>query len=313
MITYFFDFIIIAILLYCLYWMYWVVHSFFYHRKLHLWKLQLFLICAVVFGAVFYGSFVEPRLLIEKTISLNFGKTDQHENIKVVFLTDLHLGRYKKDGFLNKVTDKVLAQKPDLILLGGDFILNKESDARYLSPLSRLQGITTYAVLGNHEFNLGSYDLRRYKDKTVQLRQLFSKLNIKILENGNEVIDIDGQKLALLGVADLFAGQDDLKQAKQGIDADMPTILLSHNPDIILNNESKSIDLILSGHTHAGQIRLPYLGSIPKIPDKLGRAYDSGLFNLDGNYLYISAGLAESGVRARLFNRPEITVLNIDL
>jgi predicted MPP superfamily phosphohydrolase len=71
-------------------------------------------------------------------------------------------------------------------------------------------------------------------------------------------------------------------------------------------------DLILTGHTHGGQIRLPLIGSLAPIPTNLGRAYDMGLFNISGGQMFISRGIGESGTRARLFCRPEISILNVN-
>jgi predicted MPP superfamily phosphohydrolase len=108
------------------------------------------------------------------------------------------------------------------------------------------------------------------------------------------------------------ADRDDYKKAVANIDATAPQIVLSHTPDIILKNIA-SADLILSGHTHGGQIRLPGIGAIPEIPTFLGRQYDEGLFNLGDQQLFITRGVGESGTRARLFCPPEISILTIDL
>ena len=87
---------------------------------------------------------------------------------------------------------------------------------------------------------------------------------------------------------------------------------MSHNPDAVLSEITvEKADLVLSGHTHGGQIRLPWLGSISGMPNILGREYDLGLFDYQGTNLLISAGLGETGPRARLFNPPEIILLNL--
>jgi predicted MPP superfamily phosphohydrolase len=93
-----------------------------------------------------------------------------------------------------------------------------------------------------------------------------------------------------------------------------PLILLSHNPDVILRDEHKRAALIISGHTHGGQFRLPLIGAIAPIPNELGRRYDRGIFTLDnGVILAITQGMGETMARARIFCPPEILMLKINL
>jgi len=258
-----------------------------------------------------YGSFIEPRLIKITQTDIKLDKLDQ--NVKIALITDTHLGPYKKQGFVKKIVQKTFAQNPDLILLGGDFIFQKEDHIRYLEPIKILcSEIPCFAVTGNHEYNLGKAYDPKIKDKTGLLRQLFYNWNIILLENQNQSIDIKGQTILIAGISDLWTGLDDLDQASQNLPEKSIKLLLSHNPDIIMNPTVENYDLILSGHTHAGQIRLPLIGSVASIPTEIGRAYDQGLFKLKKGYLYIASGLGESGTRARLFNRPELSIINLN-
>ena len=90
-------------------------------------------------------------------------------------------------------------------------------------------------------------------------------------------------------------------------------ILLAHNPDAIYLPGAEQVDLILSGHTHAGQIRLPWIGPVPSVGTELGKDYCYGLFKKEDTLLYVSSGIGESGPRARFFSLPEIALINIDL
>ena len=91
----------------------------------------------------------------------------------------------------------------------------------------------------------------------------------------------------------------------------MPIILIAHNPDAILYSNADRADLVIAGHTHGGQIRLPWIGSIARIPTILGNDYDKGLFEYGDQQLFITSGVSETGPRARLFNPPVISVLTI--
>jgi len=296
--------------------MYVIMRSFFYFNNP---KTKIVRICFLVFlfscfFVISWGSFIEPKLIKLKHTELNLEQTTQNENIKIVLLTDLHIGRYKKSFFINRVIKKIQAEKPDLILLGGDYILGKEENFKYLYPLQKLSTtIPTYAITGNHEFALAYDQDPDRQDKTATMRRLFKNWNITILDNKTVKITINKNSFNLTGIPDIWGDDDNLHKAKINLDPRIPSILLCHNPSIIDNPESEIFNLILSGHTHGGQIRLPFWGPVSSLPTTLGRKIDKGLFMIKKTALYISAGLGESGARARLFNQPEISVLNINL
>jgi hypothetical protein len=298
--------------------MYLIIRSFFYPQKSNTKLIRILILISlfITFNIIFYGSFIEPQVIQTKRTNISFSKTSETENIKIVFLSDLHLGPYKQADFVEKIMQKVDAENPDLILFGGDYIYGFEENSHHLKPFIRWSEKykdKMFAVTGNHEFNESKFNDPKFKDKTKIIREIFQKANIKILDNAHKQVTINGQRFYIAGIADLWTGQADADKAILDIDYSLPKILLSHNPDILLEKASENFDLILSGHTHGGQIRLPLIGSVPNIPDKLGRAYDKGLFKTKTGYLYISAGLGETGPRARLFNPPELTIINLDL
>ena len=86
-----------------------------------------------------------------------------------------------------------------------------------------------------------------------------------------------------------------------------------HNPDAVSDFTDEKVDLVLAAHTHGGQIRLPFLGPIGKIPTKLGQLYDKGFFDINGYKTFITSGLGTSGPRARLFNHPEVVILEVKI
>lgn len=260
---------------------------------------------------ILYGSFIEPRLIkvTKENITL---KEKNEKQIKIAFISDIHAGPYKKEKFVKKIAQITIEQNPDIVLLGGDFILGKEENGKYLIGLKELsEKYPTYAVWGNHEYNIGNPEnLSKFKDKTKTLRETFQKINIKVLNNEKRLID---EKFWLLGVDSVWAQKDNLNLATEGIDNNLPKILLAHNPEVIHKTENKNIDFVLSGHTQGGQIRIPLIGTVPSLPTNLGRKYDYGLFEISDTLLYITKGAGESGPRARLFCRPEIVILNINL
>lgn len=314
--TIFFDFAIFFILIFAAYWIFIIVRTFFVKNeaKTIVYRLLITILLVFLFFLTFWGSFIEPRLIKITDVKINLNKTPEIETIKIAFLSDFHLGQYKKDRFMKKIVKKIKAEQPDLIIFGGDYILGREKESIHMEPLKQLTFLyPMYAVTGNHEFNQGHFGDTDYTDRTATIRKMFANWNIKFLDNSHEKITIHGKTFELVGIEDLWTKRADLAKAEAGLDQALPKILVSHNPDVILDPESKKFDLILSGHTHAGQIRLPLIGSVPNIPTQLGRKYDYGLYPLGSNFLYVSSGLGESGPRARLLAPPEIAIINLDL
>ncbi|MFH0780051.1 MAG: metallophosphoesterase [Parcubacteria group bacterium] len=315
---YIFEFAIFFILFFSAYWIYIIVRSFFYDKKsginTRIKRSAILIPLVLIFIFVFYGSFIEPRRLAITNVNINLNQADGSAKLKIAFISDMQLGPYKQAGYLTKIVDKIIALKPDIVLLGGDYIENKEAQAGYLAPLKNLADrFPVFSVTGNHEFNQSRPADKRYRDNTASLRKLFKEWNIEILDNANRILTVNGSNIAICGIEDIWTGRADLTKAGADIPAGIPKILLAHNPDIILDNKSEDFNLILSGHTHAGQFRLPWIGPIVPVPTNLGRAFDYGLFKLKNNYLYITSGLGESGARARLFCKPEIAIINLNL
>ena len=314
-----FDATIAFVLFFSAYWAYVLIRSFFYDREnQNRTKLiRGFLIACLLVGyfLVFWGSFIEPRRLVVRDVPIDLKTTAKHEQIKIAFLSDFHLGHYKKSFFVKRIVKQVLKQNPDVVLLGGDYILGGDgSNAKYLAPLKDLSDrYPVYAVMGNHEFHLANENDSHLVDRTATLRWLFEKLNIKILENKTAIITVNDSRFNLTGLPEIWTHKVNFHIAEINQDPHLPNVLLVHNPEIILDENANKYELIISGHTHGGQIRLPFVGSLAPLPTKLGRYFDQGLFPTKNGYLYISSGLGESGARARLFDPPEITILNLDL
>jgi hypothetical protein len=286
-------------------------------------KLQNYLFGAffIVIGlVVFYGSFIESQIITPKVTTINYS-SDKKAELRIVQLTDLHVGLYKNEKYITSLAQKIRQINPDLILMTGDYILEKETNAEALRPLSLVTTkIPTYATSGNHEYSLGwetAMEDGHYRDKTTTLRQVFSDIQVNFIENDVVNLEIKGQKISLVGLREIWTQYPELNTVLEELNKQTETnsykILLSHNPDVTLTPNSSLFNLILSGHTHGGQIRLPYIGAVPPLPDRLGHHYDRGLFSLSSNnYLYISEGLGEAGPRARLFCPPELTTLEIN-
>lgn len=250
---------------------------------------------------IFYGSFIEPRILrvIEETIVLSPSST---QTIDVLVIGDSHAGPYRNSKWMEKVVQQANLLSPDMVVLVGDYIYNHSSQMEENEALASLQApLGVYAVTGNHDYIDGHPEV---------IVNFLKSAGIQVLENRSVSLGIGDKTVILVGMSDLWF-DGNIEQALERVTPEQTVILLSHNPDVVLDLESSQVDLVISGHTHGGQIRLPWIGSVAKIPDLLGRAYDLGLFYYQGFPLFITGGVGETGPRARLFNPPEMNLLHV--
>ncbi|MBI4598863.1 metallophosphoesterase [Candidatus Uhrbacteria bacterium] len=261
-----------------------------------------FAVCLGAWGVVFYGSFVEPQILLihEERVTLSDGAD---RSLRVALVSDIHLGPYRDETWARRIVGAIQATRPDVVLWAGDFIAGKpeEADGLFLlRDLSAPYGV--FAVTGNHDY-------RETEADEVVVKRL-EEAGVRVLRNETIHITVGNKDVILAGVDDVwFEGNPN--QTLRNLKQEDMVVLLAHNPDVVLSPASRVADLILAGHTHGGQIRLPFLGPVPQIPTALGNEYDRGLFRFDETLLFITSGVGETGPRARLFVPPEIAVLEI--
>ncbi|WP_254563449.1 metallophosphoesterase [Oscillatoria sp. HE19RPO] len=246
---------------------------------------------------------------------------------KLVQLSDFH---YEKEGLSDKLLAEAIAVSnqadPDLVLLTGDYV-TQNPDCIYalalqLKHLQSRRGI--YGILGNH-------DIKVPHSKSTIIAA-FEKIGIPIL--WNEVVYPLGSGLAVVGMAEVQSGQFNAQAVFPGIEASIPRIVLSHNPDTATYLQTLRVDLQLSGHTHGGQIILPQIGPLPayfkcfreKVPKWLRQwipylsknsykiverwEWSQGLHQVGNNQLYVSRGLG-TYFPGRLFCPPEVTIITL--
>lgn len=263
---------------------------------------------AVVFFGIAYSCFVEPWIIVVKKLEVG---TKTEKPLTIAFVSDFHVGPYKGRTFMRRLVKKTNALKPDLILLGGDFLYNYASDPDLLDPLKELKApLGIFGVMGNHDSGRdvmhGRVTLTR--DRTKDVEEVLKRCGVTVLHN--EWRDIG--PVILAGTDDFWMESYDLGKTLAGIPEGKPLVLLTHNPDAIMDERTQRADLILSGHTHGGQVRLPLIGSVPPIPNELGRKYDRGTFSLPKETtLIVSHGVGESMARPRLLTAPEILLVGI--
>ncbi len=227
-----------------------------------------------------------------------------HEEITIVQISDLHGKVFAPQN--DPLVEAILEHHADLVVLTGDIIDSKTRD--FADVFDFIERITAgydkvYYVSGNHEWG------NRYRD------QFFAGLRergVKILDNDSCEVSIRGTVIQLVGVADVSAKRENVEEAFRGVDLTRYTILLSHSPQIVLQYEQLPADLILSGHTHGGQVRLPFIGALVAPHQGFFPKLDKGTFQLaDEQYLYIDSGLGTSMLPIRFLNQSQFSVLRI--
>lgn len=285
-------------------------------------------ICVVLlfsWAVIFYGSFIEPRLLVVHNQEIVIGGNPTEE-LRAVLISDLHVGPYKKADWVEKVVKKIVELSPDVIFLAGDFVYDDASQAEFLEPLRELKApLGIFAVLGNHDYDSGGEKevAAATEERASTIKEKLESLGITVLKNQTRNIQKGEKKLLLLGVNEFWSSEtlgvsgtletSPHYENKPWPESHAGFLILSHNPDIVVeaNDVIPQNGIVLAAHTHGGQIRLPFLGSVPQIPTHLGNSYDRGLFQYKNTQLFITSGAGEMGPRARLLVPPEIALLKI--
>lgn len=250
-----------------------------------------------------YASLVEPfHYRISETDVFIRDLPERFENFRITQLTDIHHSRILGIDQVRNVVALAQQTKPDMFVLTGDYTTSYrrfiEPCAEALAPLNAPEGV--WAVLGNHD---------HYTDPELTTRALQHQ-RIAVLDNAHTTLQRGPDSLQLSGIDDWSWNAVDWKRAFTGLKPATPTILLSHQPGVLDFEQTQNVALILSGHTHGGQVRLPGLGAPARFATK-DLKYDRGLFHRGETQLYVSSGTGVIGLPLRLGVRPEIAVLRL--
>ncbi len=230
------------------------------------------------------------------------------DGLRIVHLSDLHYDRRSDSSVILRAVETANQQRPDLAVITGDFLNlrlignglrpapDSEACARILSGLKTRLGI--FGVLGNHD-----------KTDPDTLIRALEAAGITVLHNSNARIERSGARIWLVGVEDVLTGNPDLTAALSGIPSGAATILLAHEPDFADIAACHGVTLQLSGHSHAGQVRIP--GMRPAYLPPWGRKYPSGLRTIGRTRLYTNRGVGNSMLPIRLNCPPEVALITL--
>jgi uncharacterized protein len=226
--------------------------------------------------------------------------------VRIVFISDIHIG-LQRDGWLDEAVDRANAEKPDIVLIGGDVIDSDASELDRLAPLARLEApLGKYAVPGNHDYGWGGC---RGSNATVdRVAARLEALGIETLRNRNVLIGNGSGSFALIGVDDDWSCYGDYPAAAESLPDDTPKVVLTHNLDAVRAADIHGPSVVLAGHTHCGLIRIPFITQAVLgvgFGDVLG-----GRARLDDDTeAYVTCGVTGGGIR--FLTSPEISVIDI--
>jgi len=256
-----------------------------------------------VSAAAGYSRLVEPYLYwISETDILIRNLPERFEDFRITQLTDVHHSRILGIHEVRRVVSLAQQTKPDMFVLTGDYSTSYrryiEPCAEALSALSAPEGV--WAVLGNHD---------HYTDPELTTRSL-QRQRINVMNNVYTTVHRGPDSIQLSGIDDWTWNAVNWVRAFSGLKTDTPTILLSHQPIVLDLAQTRNVSLILSGHTHGGQLNFPWLGAPARFATK-DLKYARGLFRSGDTQLYVSSGTGVIGLPVRFGVRPEIAVLRL--
>ncbi|HEX6040813.1 metallophosphoesterase [Longimicrobium sp.] len=261
---------------------------------------------AAAAGAVgAYAFFVEPLWLEVTRPRIHVrGLHPDLEGFRIALLTDLHAGEGTPLWLVRRAARLAMRENPDLIAVTGDLAADDwTSFAPVLDALSELRaphGVWT--VPGNHDYTVG---IDRWR------REVARQPNLRDLTNGAEMRRVGRARLCVAGVDDYSQGQPRLDALPPPEARDF-TLLLAHDPDQAekARREHDAVDLVVSGHTHAGQVRMPFVGAL-RNPAEFDELYEEGLRRRPWTQVYTSRGVGTVHIPVRFLCRPEVAILEL--
>lgn len=253
--------------------------------------------------------YVEPDTLIVTEAEIRLPRWPPAlDGFRIVAISDIHTGAPFVDvAKLRTLVALANAQQPDLVVLLGDYVIHGVPGGRFVAPevtAAELRGLRArlgvFAVLGNHDNWL---DGRR-------VARALEGAGVPVLDGRAVRLPDRGCGVSLVGIADILKEWPMARRILDEVRGPDPVVALTHNPDAF-PFLPKRIDLVLAGHTHGGQVRLPLFGTTPIVPSSYGSRYARGLVVEDGRHLFVTSGVGTSVLPLRYGVPPEIALLTL--
>lgn len=278
-------------------------------------------LAVIIFLSFWWGALINRYNLDVREVDVNIENLPaKFEGFKIVQISDMHLGTYGNDTtFVAKIVDRINSLEPDMIVFTGDIVNRHTGElvpfVRTLSRLTAPYGV--YSILGNHDYG-DYYEWDSEADKIAnnrEMEQLQAKMGWHLLKNQHDMIRIDVDSIALIGVENVgdppFHTYGDLSAAYPDVNDNVVKLMLSHNPahwHLDIANSNHNIALTLSGHTHAMQMTILGFSPASMRYDEWGGLYSDA----SGRHqIYVNIGTGTVGFPARIGATPEITLITL--
>jgi predicted MPP superfamily phosphohydrolase len=260
------------------------------------------------FGGTVYSTVIEPLWFDIENVILKLPRLPKSfSGFRLVQISDIHAGEHWMPAQLDSVLENVIALKPDIVAITGDFVSSAPATTDEIltqteAALATLSSyVPVYAVMGNHDHWWG----------VERVRDALARSNVVELNNKVHTFSRDGETLHLCGVDDVYERKDDLDLVLDQLPSDGGAVLLAHEPDFADTSAATGrFDLQISGHSHGGQVIVPFVG--PIVLPRHGRKYPIGLYQVGEMIQYTNRGLGMVFPYVRFMCRPEITLFTLN-
>lgn len=278
--------------------------------------ISILIVLAVVFAV--WVIWDNQRIVVTEIEVKSERLPEKFAGYRIAHVTDLHNDEFGKEN--EKLLAVIEGTKPDMIAITGDLLDSRRTDLKKAINFVQkaVQIAPCYYVTGNHE--------SRMKEEYAELEKEMQKAGVVVLRNDRQTLEKDGVQIIVAGIDDpRFVLSTDkvekmenkvgktLDKVLEGVPKEQFTLLLSHRPELFELYCEKGLDLVLTGHVHGGQIRIPNIGGIIGPGQGLLPDYDAGLYTKDSTKMVLSRGLGQSIIPFRLNNPPELVLVTLDL
>lgn len=269
-------------------------------------KRKTIILCclsAVLLGLICYAIWANTALELNSFTVTSDKLPQGFEDYRIAHISDLHNWQIGKDNC--RLLEMLTEADPDIIAVTGDLIDSRSTDtAVALSFMEKAVKIAPcYYVPGNHESRIGEYPA---------FKKQLQELGVTVLENESVILTAGKDSIRLCGILDpAFPDTDPAAAMAELYDPESFTLLLSHRPELFDAYTQQGFDLVLSGHAHGGQFRLPFVGGLYAPNQGFLPEYDSGLYQSDSTSMIVSRGIGNSLFPLRIGNRPEIILIEL--
>lgn len=277
--------------------------------------IKIFVILLVIMvGTILYSRYIATSGLVTNEIVINDNNIPtSFDGLKIVHFSDLHYTRVITKERVNDIVKEINLINPDIVVFTGDLVdtdkvLTEDDKIFLIESLSNINSTYgKYAIYGNHDI----------ANNSENIIDIYNKSDFNLLENEYDVIySKNNDKLFIGGLNSVSHELEDINKVMSYYDTNDNTntynIILLHEPDYADNiiNSYDNVNLILAGHSHGGQVRLPIIGAL--YTPKNGHKYVKGYYDLNGTSLYVTSGIGVSRYNFRLFNKPEINFYRLN-